>query len=67
MDREDFLSTVSLCLYAHFTHFAPYLVLVEICRKTNTPYLGTEGGFYSVLFGNRGSITIWREQRKLEI
>ena len=38
----------------------------EISRKTNTPYLGTEGGFYSI-FGNRGSVTIWREQRKLEI
>ena len=35
-------------------------------REDFTPYLGTEGGFYSV-FGNRGSITIWREQRKLEI
>ena len=35
-------------------------------REAFTPYLGTKGGFYSV-FGNRGSITIWREQRKLEI
>ena len=35
-------------------------------REDFTPYLGIEGGFYSV-FGNRGSITIWREQRKLEI
>ena len=35
-------------------------------REDFTPYLGTEAGFYSV-FGNRGSITIWREQRKLEI
>ena len=35
-------------------------------REDFTPYLGTKGGFYSV-FGNRGSITIWREQRKLEI
>ncbi len=35
-------------------------------REDFTPYLGTEGGFYCV-FGNIGSITIWREQRKLEI
>ena len=35
-------------------------------REDFTPYLGTKGGFYSV-FGNRGSITMWREQRKLEI
>ena len=67
MDREDFLSTVSLCPYAFFEkerwlmpHGQLYISKtgIKLCiweqREAFTAYLGTEG--VSPYGGNRGSL-----------